>query len=404
MINRPWPVYYENAGVKSYLVYYIGAYIIPAAIGKVFGSFEVGEIVQFLYNALILSLIWVFIIDYLRIKKIWHGICAVIFITCFGGSLMLAQSVISIFYPDISCLGNLYAVDGEGVFLEYKDFFVDLSWTWPQYIFPALFILLWIVNKDDTQNYVFYLLPLLLYASMPFVSVVIIVFTTAIYMVINKQKKITEFLSWQNIIVSVTLGTILILYFWGNLANDKPSDIAFKMIHFGKYFGVYLIYSIFMFGIYAYIVSKRNARNPVLWSSVLILLIIPFFSMGYFNDLMMNMSIPPMFYLMILCLDYFVNDDERSALRENGKTAEYIIYRSVLITLIAISMVYPFENMSELIRKNTNGKDGNYSWVSLESCANPSLEIRDDLKYNYFAYDINNRFFYRHVARKQIDD
>lgn len=70
LVNRNWPVYYQNDGEYSMLTYYIFQYMVPALFGKLFNSFRVAEITLMIWNEIGLFLIYLNVVKYLNTKRI----------------------------------------------------------------------------------------------------------------------------------------------------------------------------------------------------------------------------------------------------------------------------------------------------------------------------------------------
>lgn len=43
LTKKEWPVYYENNGRKSMLTYYLGQYMVPTVVGKLFSSVKIAQ-------------------------------------------------------------------------------------------------------------------------------------------------------------------------------------------------------------------------------------------------------------------------------------------------------------------------------------------------------------------------
>ena len=237
---------------------------------------------------------------------------------------------------------------------------------------------------------------MLLYASFSFLAVVLMGLATAGGMLITKRIHISQVLSWENILMALTSGSILFFYLWGNISEKKPESISLKTINYGKYIGAYFIFCLFMFGIYAIIIFKEYIHDTVFWSSVLILTLLPFFSMGKYNDLCMCTSTLPMFYIMICSLEFIIQDK-----RLRNEAEKHSVKKSVIITLILISSIYPLQDLAETVTANTSGKNTNDGWKTLEVFADPSENntAGDDVKYNYYTYNIDNDIFYNCLAK-----
>ena len=89
LINFDWPVYYEKS--DSALVYYIGQWMVPAVIGKLFGfispdvAWVKGNIALLLWDAIGVTLAILWVIKILKIHKKRDIILAIIVFLFFSG-------------------------------------------------------------------------------------------------------------------------------------------------------------------------------------------------------------------------------------------------------------------------------------------------------------------------------
>lgn len=108
--------------------------------------------------------------------------------------------------------------------------------------------------------------------------------------------------------------------------------------------------------------------------------------MGKYNDLQIDANVPAMFAIMIAVSDYCL------AHKKNVVTG-------VLITVILFSSIYSFKELKAPIVDYTLLND-NGSPISLASWSDLSLE-RNDYKFNYFTYDVENNLFIKYLANER---
>ena len=204
---------------------------------------------------------------------------------------------------------------------------------------------------------------------------------------IFKNKKIKEVLkeifSLSNISIFLSLGLILLLYFWGNTFSEKPDDVGFSFVSYKNNILLYIAF-IMSFIPYSIILFKDNKKNPLFYISIIILLLLPFGRMGLWNDLVMRVSIVPIFIFMILCIKYLFNTKIQN------------ISKLILVIFLLIGS---YSSMNELM--NSFKIKENNSFYSLEMTANRKIKIDDDLKYNYYTYDLDDNFFYKYLSRNK---
>ena len=77
------------------------------------------------------------------------------------------------------------------------------------------------------------------------------------------------------------------------------------------YMDFFIIFVLCEFLGYALFLFKRNKRNVMFYAIVIELLIIPFISLGLYNDLCSRGGIPARFILMLLCIEQIYNSTKK---------------------------------------------------------------------------------------------
>ena len=383
LTNKPWPVYYENNGETSMLTYYLGQYIVPSLIGKLFSSVNVAMLANGIWAmlGLLLAVLGIFKVtkaDNSKKQIVALGI-TLFFSTCLVLSRVLGKLVITnlpIGTEHWFMLNNTYK-------LQYSSNFVLLRWVFPQCIVPWIIFTIFYDNKWDIEHYVILGLPMLFYL---FLMVIIYGVKTK-----NIKLLLKKIFSLSNIIVGLTLGGILLLYFLGNVLTEKPEDISLQMVEYSG--SNILVYICFILSVlpYTFLLFKRNKKNPFYWIATVILLILPFFRMGLYNDFCMRVSILPLLVYTILSID--------SILYEKSK-----ICKGIIIVIFLIGAITPIEELyTSVTNMSVEFLAGNYKY-SLQAGANRSLELNNDVKYNYYTYDLEDSIFYQYLAKKRMSE
>lgn len=392
LINKKWPVYYDNAGEHSMLSYYIGQYLIAGAVGKITNSFEVGKWVLCFWNVIGIVLVWILLVKCLKANTIKKQILCYIVLFVFGGLTYLAQIIVNMFYPELQDLNHYHNVaSGSGIQLQYSTNFVLLRWVSPQVIVPWMITILFFMYRKECKNYVTLLLPCILYGTFSFMGLSIMAIIMAIVLFI-KGKKVSCFLevfSIQNILVFLSLGTVLILYFGGNVLSEKPKECGLGMTRFNNYWPVYFIFCILMFGIYYLVTFKYNKKEPLFWASFILLSVLPFFHMGVYNDLLMRTSIPAQFLCMIFSLQTLLLE---------GKSRNMLIRKGVIILALSFSLINTLREVKEIIGFGLSKENEANSFVTMEKFANRQQDMAVEWVYNYFSYDLDNDCFVKYIA------
>lgn len=393
LLTHTFPVYYTEAE-NSMLTYYIGHYLVPAICGKIFGSFEVANIAMTIWSVLGFTLCFIHLIRVIDASSWKTQLFALVTMFFFSGAMPLCQAALEQI-PGITLTipNSMHWISTYNCNLQYRSNLVMIRWVFPQVIVPWISALLLYERRKSAKYYCFLLIPVALFGTFPFASLVIVSILLAIISLIRKEIRIQDIFSMHNIISLITLGSIIGIYLWGNVGMEKPSTCSLAIQSYpGREILTYLIFIFFMFGIYAFCIFKKYKDDPLYYITVALLMIIPFFKMGYFNDFVMSCSMPILFILMIMILKFLLKND-----------LSYGFTKGILVTILCIGMIYPSFELAVNINAIKHGNtlcDGMYS---LEIYSDRTNEARrDDNKYNYYAYDIEEQIFYKYIARQKI--
>lgn len=399
LVTRSWPVYYKNDNEISMLVYYLAQYLVPALAGKIFNSFSVAEIVQYVWNVCEIILVFLNVIIFLNMynsrKKIFAGLFIILF---FSGALWMAQEAAYFIYGSrLDCRGSFHWLIGNNFYIQLRSNMASVMWAFPQWIVPCLAGSLLFRFKNYIRHYVTLLMPLLLFASLSFLGILPIAIIYAIYMQVKSKdiRYLKNILSIENIVLFLSLGMVLLFYFYGNIFMEKPSEIALHFISYKNEILAYFVFIFFMFGFHALIIRKRYKDDCLFYLVNIVLILLPLFSMGLYNDLVMGGGTVPMFLLMMYIMDFIFNSE---------KTKQYYKAKGILIVLLMIGATYPLSELQKVVENDIIFKkqeDFNLGYT-MEAYANRGIDVPLDLKYNYYSYDIQDNIFYKYIAREKL--
>ena len=407
LTEMSWPVIYtENE--KALLTYYIGQYIIPSLIGKVgasiFGNTDTNIKLGFNISTTAMSIWGVFglYITYLNLIRLTRSntkfkqIRTLIIMFFFCGALVLAQSVLSgVYKDDMYSVGAHHWLLCKDFHLQYRSNFVMLRWTYPQVIVIWLISMLFLIHKKRARYYVILIAPVLMYGTFSVLFLVFAAVSYAIYEFLDskeRKKTLKEIFSIENLGAFLTMGFVFIAYFFGYLQVDKPSALRLVVhdLNINSIF-IILVFDFFMFGIYAICVYKEQKNNILFYTVVAFLTVLPIFSMGLYNDLVMGASIPALFFLMTYVIE---------TLNKKKETREYGIRSGVIIFTLLIGMWYPIMEIRDIIDYGTENDGTLDIYGTLGRYADRYSDEGIDLIYNYFTYDTDGKLFYEYLMRK----
>lgn len=393
LVSREWPVIYKNESEESMLTYYIGQYLVPACIGKIFGSYRLAEIALYIWNIIGLILVYIHILFFLQVNQ-KRQLMVPIFLVFFCTPLLLGQFILKL-VTGYDYVWNLqwYFLDKGNIMIQYSSNYVLLRWVFPQVIVTWLVMMLLLEFKEYIEYYILIILPVLFFATLSFLGMIPIGLCVALQYLYNTHSLknwIRKVFSIENWSLIFSLGGVLGLYFGGNIFSEKPENIGVSGMPYNGEWMIYLIFVITNVLLYAIILWKKNKYNLVYYGSIVVLCLLPLVKMGLWNDLGMRASIPALFVLYLLTMEYLFDKKNRT-----------LIGKSVCIGLILIGMIYPVKELyNSVINEDYCTLGNEVVWNSLEQFANRKSEIADDLKYNYYTYDYRNSLFYTIISKE----
>lgn len=401
LVDRSWPVYYSNGNEKSMLSYYIAQYIVPSAVGKLLGFRRIAEVALYLWNVLGLALVYLHLIMYAKAKKMHIQLISALLLVFFCVPLLAEQALVKLISRGVSGNYSMHWLVNEPntLRLQYSSNFVMLRWVFPQCLAIWIMLLMFLDNKSKIKYYLFIILPGVLFSTLPFLGLIPLGIAAAIDCLIKEKdtiKVLKQIFSLENICMIAGCGLVMILYLYGNVLSDKPSHIGLHIVNYSSIPDGWIYYFSFILGVlvYAFILFDENKTSFIYYAAIITLCILPFFSMGEYNDLVMRASIPALFVLLVLIIK-FIN--------KFFDTLKKPCSKLLLIVTLLIGFYYPSRELFKAVQTDEILYLGNRTEpTTLEVYANRSIDEDADLKYNYFAYDIEDNLFYKYIARRKV--
>lgn len=409
LIQKDWPVIYSNNGEESMLTYYLGQYIVPGIIGKIFNSMRIAELMLYAWNILGLVLVFLNVLIFTKAVTILKQIAAGFMLPFFSIPLWLSVYLMRMLsnYNYYSS-GNWFFYSDD-IKIQYSNNFTLLKWVFPQTIPIWLMIIVFMMNRDKIKYFIFILSPSLFFGTLTFIGIFPLAVVEALRNLYQKcvHQKSAKIKTWflqvfsiENVAVFMTFGIISLLYLLGNVIGEKPTELGFSLMPYTSG-TIYLYFGFIAFNIlpYAVLLFKRYKKDSIYYVSIATLLILPFFKMGFFNDLIMRASIPALFILMIYVFqDLFLRIEEFLS----TKTRRVMVSIILTVGLLGVGLRYPLVEMAvDALHEDysTLGESGEYT--TLEGFANRSLsDVGIDMKYNYYSYDIEDNIFCKYIMKR----
>ena len=409
LYNR-WPVVYPQK--MTALVYYIGYWLVPAALAKpvyyFFGA-EAGwlaaRMLLWIWTGVLTTLIVLLMMIYAkadsRRKKV---LCLVVFIGFSGMDVLgswIRGDLGSAFSPDVLHL------EWWGSGYQFSSITTCLYWVFNQTVIPWL-VILCVLFEEDPRNYLFWGMSCMLSGPFPFVGLVILMVVKAGAYVIRRLREkawkpaLAALLSPSNLIMLAGVFPVLALYFLSNNATAAGvggagaagSAAALAESVRGYLWSGILMVFLMDAGVYLCLFFKTHRKDPLYWTAALSLFILPYFHLGGAGDFAMRATVPGVFMLVVYCAE----DAVRAVghWRENGVGEK--LRCAGLLAVFLVGFVTPalevYRGFYHVIQSGT---------VMLEDDSVPSIGTMH-ASINFESSMFPDRFFFNTLAKPARTD
>jgi hypothetical protein len=403
LINFNWPVIYENQ--NNAMVYYIGQWLVPALVGKIFVGlgedigWMAGNIALFIWSSFGIFIVILLMFLVIKVKSIKNIIIAIAVLVLFSGLDIIGIVMQCVTNKRLILVDHIESWSG---FWEYSSMTTCLFWVYNQAIVTWIVVLLYL-NEKKLNLYAFICLSMLPFAPIPFIGMLPFFLASTINSFIikyrnNKMKDFfREILSLPNIIAAVTICPIYFLYYLSNAAiNTKGFGLSNGLQERGiiKTILIIILFMVLEFGIYAVLIWKKNNKNLNYFVAIISLLIIPIFRIGGASDFSMRASMPSITVLMVLIIAFI---QEYKFIMYNNSLHKKLIIRLLIITLIfgAVTPVYEFGRGAYYVYKEKS--------INLMADTTKSLsEMKIDEIYNFATDNPYDKMFFKYLGRSHL--
>jgi len=387
LVNYQWPVVYSKYD-NCMLTYYIGQYLVPALVGKIFHSCVVAELVMGIYGVIGITLLYLYLLSVVKANTSIKQFVVLIIFFLFSGLMYPLNELISSLNID-----NFYSIENRAINyndlrLEYRSMLTIIRWVYPQCIIPFIGALLLLDRRTESKYFAMFILPSIICGTWSFISLCIYAMVIIMYTIVTKQNSILKCFSWENVVVSLIPGLICILYLMGDITS-KPEilKISFVITSYKKYL-VKILFVVFMYGGFLTLLFCYSIKQSVIfYTSLFLLFFIPNFRMGVYNDWVMCTSLPVILYVLVFILQFLLDGNKW-----------YSIKKLTVIILLAIGSIYSIEELLQLVNHCPCFEYTGETLVNFTNKDDESIDL--DVRYNYYTYNLDDSFFYQYIAKR----
>lgn len=332
LIDYSWPVVYPNG---SSLAYYFNFFLLPALVGKWFGWNAANAFLS-IYTWVGVCLAILLIYKHLKFKNLKQVLLLLVVFVFWGSHEFFREKYLVIY--DVK-YGSIY---------QYTPNINLLQWVTNQTIVPWLAIPLFL-DKRKIGTYIFLGMCVMASAPFPFVGMFIIMSVDGIHQFYREYSKndlmwLKDVFSVPNIVALLFVLPVYICFFLCNTASNGTAgvggfDFSIPLYEYNLNRIVQmLVFVLFDVGIILIILYKSNKKNLLYWVSAISLLFIPMFRVGTSIDFCMRASIPALYILMIMTIDFLSR-------RERKRYKDSLRY-SLMVAMLLLMIVCAFgDNM-----------------------------------------------------------
>lgn len=329
LIREPWPVRYTIDGTAMLLRAPIGYFLPAAVIGKLWGVFA-AETALFVWTIVGVSLVFAMMLrdrPSLKPALVRIGIFIV-----FSG--MDIAGTIAHYNPH--AIGD--HLEWWAYLFQYSSQTTQLFWV-PNHALPGWIAIAWLLGQPPRRlpiaPAVLFVVFAPLWSPLTAIGIAPIAAVAILRQAVFDGARIVmvKLLDWRILVPAVA--SLVLVYPYLIAGSDKvASGSNADMRWVGEDFVPrYIEFVLFEFVGFALLLLKRDRGNPVLWAAIVVLLVLPFYRFGPYNDLAMRASIPALTLLAIRLGSWL--SMPLSATRDRCA-------RVIAVILLAIGAVTPF--------------------------------------------------------------
>lgn len=431
IVLRDWPVYYDS--YDGALAYYIGFWLPPALFGKLalfmgagdVAAFRVASVAIYLWAAFLIVILFALLLTLLKADTTKKQLLVVLGFIFFSGLDILGS---------IEPLGaNLYHLEWWANDYQYSSFTTCLFWVFNQSVIPWI-ALACLLQEKTIRNYVYLGMMCLFSGPLPFVGFFIFCVALGVIKFVEsvKNKKgisiLKDIVSPSNILATAFIFIFIATYLLSNVAISgvgalrvaedsvivkTESEVTESAVteSVGSEGVVekgtavnwdsivqYLTFVFLEFGFYALLIGRRYYKKPLFYVAMVSLLLFPFFKMGRAADFAMRASIPALFYLYYLVMEFLIK--EHHWMQKKGTTNRmlYIVLIVVCILGTATPLVEFYRGCRQVALYTLDNPMEDYLYTL--SGDGPMGEVESGYVYaNFMAVNPNQQTFFVYFAK-----
>lgn len=396
LLKYPWPVYYDlskepsfvqeligNAQSASY-VYYFAWWLPAALLSKLFWCRQaVSDMMLFLWAVLGVFLTFYCLVRYLKKNSYW----ILSMLVLFGGMDCIVYVLTHMEMPSA-----VHLEQWAGYF-QYSSNTTQLYWVFNQSV-PVWLIMALLLLLNDRKKKAG--LCALAFAYSPFSTMGLV--PIALAGCLKKSRKVKEavagFLSVENIAVPVMMLVIFGAFYMQNDHSLSKTGWIFSFYPGFRTVTMYIVFLVSEVLVYFIPMGAHGRKYRYYWVALAELVLIPFYVMGLYNDFCMRSSIPALFLLMVLLLQYLLDNEVKKL---------YPVRRKIMTAAVLAGYLTAVIEIQRSVSNTLLNQEHEYIADSVGSFGNMQMDSEYHIRLilnQYLPTDYKDSFFYKYIAER----
>ncbi len=402
LVTYSWPLKMDfsetSEDVKSIcgqgevaFVYYLFYFLPAGLLGKIFGSVNVARFALLLWSAWGLLLLFLWSLRcFTQLDKRGHrpAIFVLLLLLCWGGMDILGHFLRCVFLW-IHGVRPVYATWRieewcRPYFFQYASNWTSLWWCFNQCI-PIWIISIIFFSKRDLQSIGFFYGCALLYSPWCVLGFAPIILAFVLYSVYKHRWAIVcKSINCANVLFPLLMLLVVGTYYMSNNTPLPEKGFFWHFMNADKFFYKYFLFIILEIGFYVWMLRKELKKDILLLASIATLLLLPFYKMTAWNDLLTRGSMPALFLLSLVWIRWCL---------DNWHTQKYLIVISTLVGSFGSLQIF----MTSVVDTFEAGRP--VTTLADESYVTPSIGVAKMAEYQFYAHEYEDTFFWKYLAK-----
>ena len=395
LLSHSWPVYFD--GTPYALDYYVGFWILPALVGKLFAALMGASLLWPAANAaLFVQTVWFLTLVFLLMRSgaevhSLGRVCLslVLFVLFSGMDVLMARFNPEAWRHQIEWWAQCY---------QFSSNTTCLFWVYNQAVPAWLATMLLLSSPEDIGSFALIGLAAFPFSPLPLMGLMVYFIGTALCRLAGEIRikgfarglsaLLGECFTARNLLAVLGLFPVFALYFSANAASSSAPlrfTIYAASLGLGHAVKRLLLFEAIEFACFSLVMGPRFFKSRVFWLTQVSLVLAPMFKIGYNMDFSMRASIPALCTLCVFSIRFLT--EKRTGRRSKAAAA-------LLSMLLLIGAVTPLEEFRRGVYKVREAGTIFLTADPFGTVLHPDADTD-----NFICRDVKDHLFYRYFAR-----